>query len=306
MVCWSNDRALGNPRVFKSWDKGGCNMTRLLLKAFSALSAATAAGFLISSSTAFAASAAGTAQAAGAAAHLTAAHLTAAQIVERNVAARGGTQAWRAVNSMTMSGQLDVGGKKNTMLPFVMTMKRPHKSRFEVRFQDKTAFQVYDGTQGWKVRPFLGRNDVEPFTPEEAKSAAAAAELDGPLIDYASKGTKVEALGTEFVEGHRAYVLKLTAKDNSSRRVWIDASNFLELKMDGEPRKLDGRMHNVAIFYRDYRKENGLVMPHTFETVVTGVKETRKLTIDHVTVNQPADDALFAKPQLAGAKLANH
>jgi len=292
-------------------------MARLLFKTISvlsALSAATAASFLMCSPMAFAASAAGTAQAAQAAkaakaakaAQPAAAHLTAAQIVERNVAARGGLAAWRAVNTMTMSGQLDVGGKKNTMLPFVMTMKRPHKSRFEVRFEDQTAYQVYDGTQGWKVRPFLGRNEAEPFTADEAKSAADAAELDGPLIDYASKGTKVEALGTEFIEGHRTYVLKLTMKDNSSRRVWIDATNFLELKIDGDPRKLDSRMHNVAIFYRDYRKESGLVMPHTFETVVTGVKETRKMKIDRVTVNQPEDDALFAKPQLTGAKVANH
>lgn len=276
-------------------------MTRFLLKA---ISAASAAGFLACAPAAFAASAAGTAQAA--AAHPSAAHLSAAQIVERNVAARGGLEAWRAVNTMTMSGQMEAGGTKNTKLPYVMTMKRPHKSRFEIRFNDQTAFQVYDGSQGWKVRPFLGRNEAEPYTPAEAKSAAASAELDGPLIDYASKGTRVDVLGIDPVEGHRAYVLKLTAKDNSSRRVWVDAASFLELKIDGEPRKLDGKMHNVVILYRDYRKENGLVMPHTLETVVIGAKQTHKLTIEHVTVNQPTDDALFAKPQLAVATVSSH
>ncbi|KAE8755758.1 outer membrane lipoprotein-sorting protein [Paraburkholderia madseniana] len=254
---------------------------------------------LASCPVAYAASAAGTAQAAAAS------HLGAAQIVERNVAARGGLQAWHAVNTITMSGQIDAGGKKNTKLPFTMTMKRPNKSRFEVRFNEQTAFQVYDGARGWKVRPFLGRDEVEPYTPAEAKSAAASADLEGPLIDYASKGSRVDALGMESVEGHRAYVLKLTTKDNTSRRIWIDASSFLELKIDGEPRKLDGRMHDVAIFYRDYKKENGLVIPHTLETVVSGVKPTHKLTIDHVVVNPPADDTLFAKPQLAMAKVPN-
>ncbi|MGF6758168.1 outer membrane lipoprotein-sorting protein [Paraburkholderia sp. GAS42] len=269
-------------------------MARFLLMA---ISAASVAGVLASGPVAFAASAAGTAQAAAAS------HLSAAQIVERNVAARGGLQAWRAVNAMTMSGQIEAGGKKNTRLPFTMTMKRPHKSRFEVRFNEQTAFQVYDGAQGWKVRPFLGRDEVEPYSPAEVKSAAASAELDGPLIDFANKGSRVDALGMESVEGHRAYVLKLTTKDNTSRRIWVDASSFLELKIDGEPRKLDGRMHDVAIFYRDYRKENGLVIPHTLETVVSGVQPGHKLTIDHVTVNPPTDDALFAKPQLAMAKV---
>ncbi|MFM0389509.1 outer membrane lipoprotein-sorting protein [Paraburkholderia dipogonis] len=271
-------------------------MSRFLLKA---ISVASVAGVLASGPVVYAASAAGTAQAAAAS------HLGAAQIVERNVAARGGLQAWHAVNTITMSGQIDAGGKKSTRLPFTMTMKRPNKSRFEIRFNEQTAFQVYDGARGWKVRPFLGRDEVEPYTPAEAKSAAASADLEGPLIDYASKGSRVDALGMESVEGHRAYVLKLTTKDNTSRRIWIDASSFLELKIDGEPRKLDGRMHDVAIFYRDYKKENGLVIPHTLETAVSGVKPTHKLTIDHVAVNPPADDTLFAKPQLAMAKVPN-
>ena len=269
-------------------------MTRFLL---TTISAACVAALLASGPVAFAASAAGTAQAAAVS------HMGAAQIVERNIAARGGLQAWHAVNTMTMSGQIEVGGKKNTRLPFTMTMKRPNKSRFEIRFNEQTAFQVYDGAQGWKVRPFLGRDEVEPYTPAEVKSAAASAEFDGPLIDYASKGSRVDALGMDSVEGRRAYVLKLTTKDNMSRRIWVDASSFLELKIDGEPRKLDGRMHDVAIFYRDYKKENGLVIPHTLETVVSGVKPTHKLTIDHVTVNPPTDDTLFAKPQLAMAKV---
>ena len=271
-------------------------MTRFLL---TTISAACVAALLASGPVAFAASAAGTAQAAAVS------HMGAAQIVERNIAARGGLQAWHAVNTMTMSGQIEVGGKKNTRLPFTMTMKRPNKSRFEIRFNEQTAFQVYDGAQGWKVRPFLGRDEVEPYTPAEVKSAAASAEFDGPLIDYASKGSRVDALGMDSVEGRRAYVLKLTTKDNMSRRIWVDASSFLELKIDGEPRKLDGRMHDVAIFYRDYKKENGLVIPHTLETVVSGVKPTHKLTIDHVTVNPPTDDTLFAKPQLAMAKVPN-
>lgn len=233
----------------------------------------------------------------------TAANMSAAQIVERNVAARGGLQAWHAVNTMTMTGQIDVGGTKPVKLPFTMTMKRPHKNRFELRFDNQTAYQVYDGAQGWKVRPFLGRDGAEPYTPAEAKSAAETADLDGPLIDYASKGNQVEVQGMDTVEGHPAYKLKLTMKDHTERHVWVDATTFLELKMEGDPRKLDGRMHNVAVYYRDYHAENGLVVPHTVETVVAGVKQTHQMTIQHVTVNQAVDDSLFAKPQLAMARV---
>jgi len=231
-----------------------------------------------------------------------ASNLTAAQLAEKNVAARGGLAAWRAVSTLTMSGQLDAGGKSDVQLPFVMKLKRQHKSRLEIRFQDQTAVQVYDGAQGWKVRPFLGRDDAEPYTPAEAKAATSWEELDGPLVDYASKGTKVELLRTEVVEGRDTYRLRLTMKNGDQRDLWIDAKTFLEVKLDGEPRKLDGKMHKVAIFYRDYKSESGLTTPRVLETVVEGVKRTRKMNITRIVVNEPMQDALFQKPQLALAK----
>jgi hypothetical protein len=231
-----------------------------------------------------------------------ASNLTAVQIADKNVAARGGLAAWRAVSTLTMSGQLDAGGKSDTQLPFVMKLKRQHKSRLEIRFQDQTALQVYDGAQGWKVRPFLGRDDAEPYTPTEAKAAASWEELDGPLVDYASKGTKVELMGAELVEGRDTYRLRLTMKSGDQRDLWVDAKTFLEVKLDGEPRKLDGKMHKVAIFYRDYKSENGLTTPRVLETVVQGVKQTRKMNITRIVVNDTMQDALFQKPQLALAK----
>ena len=229
--------------------------------------------------------------------------LTAAQIVDRNVAARGGLTAWRAVDTITLSGQLDAGGKPNVELPFVMKMKRGHKSRLELTFRDQTAVQVYDGTQGWKVRPFLNRSEVEPYTKAEAKAASAFEELDGPLIDHARKGTKVELIGTDSVEGSDAYKLKLTAKSGVERTIWIDAKTFLEAKIEGEPKKIDGKMRTTSVYFRDFKTEKGLTTPRMLETVYEGtkVKVSRKMTITTATVNEPMQDALFRKPQLAMA-----
>ncbi len=227
--------------------------------------------------------------------------LTAAQIIARNVDARGGLKAWRAAKTLTMTGKLEAGSEKNPELPFVLKMKRAHMSRLEIFFQNQTAVQVYDGVQGWKLRPFLGRNEVEPFTPEEKNAALDWQELDGPLVDYAKKGIKVKLQGMESVEGHRAYKLKMTMDNGVERNVWVDAASFLELKIDGEPRMLDGKPRSVAIFYREYREENGLTMPHILETVVDGGKQPYRMHIEHVAINQAMENALFAKPQLAVA-----
>ncbi len=261
----------------------------------------------------------------------TTAKLSATQIVDKTIAAQGGLQAWRGVQTMTWTGKMDAGAgdsvarsqkymqraapangmqpgpmvvpnktdnAEQVQLPFVMKMKRGRKSRVELQFAGKTALQVYDGSNGWKVRPFLNRDEVEPFTADEGKAQAQQADLDGPLVDYAAKGTKVDLDGIEKVEGHDAYKLKLTLKSGQVQHVWIDAENFREVKIDGTPRRMDGKMRPVTIYLRDYKPVQGLIVPHVFETAVEGYKETHKMVIESVVVNPKLDDALFSKPEV--------
>ena len=268
----------------------------------------------------------------------TATALSAAQIVDKNVAARGGLAAWRAVQAMTLTGKLGAGGNQRAalappnrqpdniilpkrpaaevQLPFVMDLKRPRKQRLELQFKDKTAIQTYDGVNGWKLRPFLNRNDVEPFSPEEMKIASTQGELDGYLIDYAAKGTRVELDGNEKVEGRDTYKLKVTLKSGEVIHVWVDAQTFLEAKVEGQPRRLDGTYHPVEVYYRDYRPVSGLQIPFLLETRVLPVGKTavgmgetpvppERIVIEKVVVNAKLDDALFSKPQVVTASVSN-
>ena len=257
------------------------------------------------------------------------AKLTAKQIVQKHLAARGGVQAWHGVLSMVWSGKMDVGyadsgsrstqymsrtmgrkgkrprtpppAKKDTekqvQVPFVLEMKRPDKSRIEIEFAGKTAVQVYDGTNGWVLRPFLNRDDWEPFTAEQARSQQGKWKLDGPLIDHAAKGTKVELESVEPVEGHDAYKLKLTHKSGEVQHVWIDAKSFLDVKVEGTPRRMDGKMRTVWATQRDFRAVQGLMVPFVVETAVDGYADTHKMIINKVALNPQLDDARFVKPK---------
>jgi hypothetical protein len=225
------------------------------------------------------------------------AKLTAAQVVDKNIAARGGLPAWRAVQTLSMSGKLEAGGTQNTELPFSLEMKRPRKTRLALQFNGQTAAQVYDGVNGWKLRPFLNRRQVEPYTPEELKAASMQSELDGPLMDYNAKGTKLELVGTQAVEGRPAYHLKLTLKSGQVQHVWVDAQTFLDVKVDGTPRRLDGKYHPVETYFRDYRQVNGLMVPYVLETAVEGAKRTERIRIESVVVNPNLEDSHFVMPQ---------
>lgn len=266
------------------------------------------------------------------------AKLTAVQVVERNIAARGGSQAWRDVQTMSWSGKMEAGTgdttarswryteaalmpkarsrgskdkngafvlppnidkpvtDKQVELPFVLDMQRPHKSRLEIQFAGKTAIQVYDGSQGWKVRPFLNRTDVQPFTKDEAKAEASQSGIDGPLLDYAARGTKVTLEGVEAVDGSDAYKLSLKLKDGTVRHVWIDAKSFLDVQVEGSPRFMDGRLHTVLVAQRDFRKVQGVMLPFALETMVDGYPNTHKMQIEKAQVNPRLDASLFAKP----------
>lgn len=256
--------------------------------------------------------------------------LSAAEIVDKNVTARGGLQAWRAVQTLSMSGKMGAGGNRRAtlqvpgphgrtslegipqrpaeevQLPFTMDLARVRKSRVEILFKGQSAVQVYDGTNGWKLRPYLNRSVVENFAPDELKKASKQADLDGPLVDYAAKGNKVEFVGMDKVEGRDCYKLKLTLKSGDSLHVWIDAQSFLEAKIEGQPRVMDGAEHPVEVYYRDYRSVNGLEIPFVLETHVlpvsrtaTGLRDTpvppEKIVIEKVTVNPTFDASHFAK-----------
>ena len=263
--------------------------------------------------------------------------LSAAEVADRNVAARGGLQAWRAVQTMSLEGKLGAGGNqraalqvpapnpKNTsliaprrraeevQLPFRMELKRPRKMRFELEFNGKTAVQVYDGANGWKLRPFLNRLEVEPYSADEMKIASTQADLDGPLVDYAAKGTRVELAGTEKVEGRENYKLKLTMKSGQAIHVWIDAHTFLETKIEGQAKRLDGTDHPVEVYFRDYRPVEGLQIPYVLETKVLPVQKTalgfrdtpvplERITIEKVLVNPKLEESRFTKPVIGGSK----
>jgi hypothetical protein len=258
--------------------------------------------------------------------------LSTQEIVDKYVAARGGLQAWHALQSISYNGKMEVGYGNSAarssqyvsnavlsqkarerrirqqiaegtpkaaqvQLPFVFEMKRPNKSRVEIEFEGKTAVQVYDGQSGWLMRPYLNRNDWEPFSPDQARMQAAEPGLDGLLLDSASQGTKVDFESMEPVEGHPAYKLKLTLKSGEVRQVWIDAKSFLDVKIEGTPRRMDGRMHAVFVYQRDFRSVQGVTVPFVLETAVDGYPDRHQMVIEKVALNPKLDDAVFAKPK---------
>lgn len=214
-------------------------------------------------------------------------------LIARNIAARGGADVWRGVESLRLEGKMDLG--QGMSVPYVMEQKRPGRMCLEFEFDDEDAVQCVSEGTGWKLLPFLGRSKPEAMTEQEAREMVAMAEIDGLLFDSARRGHKVELVGNESIEGHETVKLEVTLRGGAKRWVYLDTETALEVKVDAT-RTLRGKELLVETFYYIWQDTDGLLIPRYQETRTEGIDEKHFFTIDNVAVNPPLDDARFAMP----------
>jgi hypothetical protein len=114
------------------------------------------------------------------------------------------------------------------------------------------------------------------------------------LVDYKEKGHTVELIGKEDMEGTPVYKLKLTLKNGDVRNIYIDAENYLELKLTSK-RKTPGGEVDVDQFLGNYKSVNGMMFAFSIDNKVNG-QSVNTITIDKIELDSPIDEALFKMP----------
>lgn len=227
--------------------------------------------------------------------------LTTAQIVENSIAAQGGEEAWHKIHTMVWVGHIEGKHVPVASMPFALEMKRPNKTRFEIRAQHQVLVRLFDGVRGWSVRPSRrGRPRFLPFTKEEVRYARDAPGIGGELINHNSSGVTLVLEGIDRVEGRKAYRLRVEFSSGARRHVWLDARTFLEIKSDRESRNAFGQRGIVSVYYRDYRAIHGLKIPFRIESGTDRAKGRDIMIIERVVLNPSLPDWVFAKPAVGG------
>jgi len=220
------------------------------------------------------------------------------EIIAKNIQARGGMDKIKAVQTIRSTGVMSMGGGMEA--PGSMVQKRPDMARLEFTVQGLTAVQAYDGKDAWQIMPFMGKKDPELMSADDKKDIEENADIDGPLVDYKSKGNKVELLGKEKVEGTDVYKLKATLKNGDVVTIYLDGDSFLEIKEETK-RMVRGSEQEVESSLGDYKEVNGLMFPFAMENGIKGSQEKEKLTISKIEINVPVDNAIFKMPAAAAA-----
>lgn len=212
-----------------------------------------------------------------------AATFTAEQLVAKNLEARGGADKLRAITAQHTVAKMRLGGgleAKTESWAFA-----PNRWRDEFSLQGLTAVEAWDGTQAWAINPFEGRRDPQKLSADDAKDMIDASDIGGPLLDYKAKGSKVEYLGTEDIDGTDAHKLRVTKKNGDSSVIYLDPDQFLEIRIVTH-HIIRGQERVNTTDVGEYEKVDGIYFPF----------EVGRTHVDSITLNPTVDAKQFSFP----------
>ena len=213
------------------------------------------------------------------------------EIIAKNIKAKGGADKIKGMQTMQMSGKATLQGMDVSMKIY---SKRPNMTRQEVTLQDKTIVSAYDGATAWWINPLMGIDAAQELSGPQAESLKDQADFDGVLNDYKTKGHTVELVGTEDIDGKKAYHLKVTKKNGQVQHYFLDADSGIDLRVQTSVEQ-GGQQMNITSDLSNYQPVSGVMIPFSMKQSMNGMP-LMTMTIEKVEFNVPIEDALFKMP----------
>ncbi len=180
-------------------------------------------------------------------------------------------------------------------IPFTSYQKRPFYFRSEAEFQGMKIISGFDGTSGWSVNPMMGSTDPQPMTEEQVDRMKIQADYDGLFYNYSEKGYTVEFMGKENVDDMENYVLKLTRPNGDVVTAYIDAENYVLLKIKSKM-MMQGVETEAETIFSNYKYVNEILSPFAIETKMNG-ETAMQMSFDVISYDTDMPDSMFAMPE---------
>ena len=213
--------------------------------------------------------------------------VTAEELIAKNLEARGGAAKLAAVKSMHSTGTVRLGGGQEAKVEAWAVQRAKYRGDFSL--QGMTAIQSWDGKEAWRVAPFQGRKDPQMMSADDYKDLIQASDIVGELSDYKAKGSTVEYLGTEDVDGTEAHKIRVRLKNGDNQLVFLDPDHFLEIRVTNK-RMIRGQEETGTTDLGEYEKVDGIYFPF----------EIGRTHLDKIELNTAIDDKQFAVPAGVG------
>lgn len=220
--------------------------------------------------------------------------VTADQIIANHIEARGGREAIARVHSVVFRGTYSEPGFETPRA--VMALMRPYYKLVGDPGDLSNDFREgYDGS-AWE---FYGDPGIVLRTVGAAAAAARHhADIDGPLVDYRSKGSTVTLVGMVSVDGRAAYCLRVRMQDGFEEDELVDAESWLLIaSRKAAPIHAFGADVRSETRFSDFRAVGGVLYPFSIREVdlATG-KQLNQMKYSSIEINTPIDVTAFSPP----------
>lgn len=211
------------------------------------------------------------------------------EIVDKHVAALGGMDKIKAVNTLVTERSLAVQGME---IPTKTTVVIGKSLRNESTVMGNSMIQVVDESKGWMIRPTQmgGTGEPEDMPADQLKQQMGTLDPFGGLVNYKEKGNKVELVGKEKLDKKDVYHMKVTTKDGLSYDEFLDGNTFLVSKV-----KMVMNGQEGEIEFSDYKATDGIQFPSTMDVSNAQMGSMTFIT-NKIIVNAPVDSTIFKRP----------
>lgn len=218
---------------------------------------------------------------------------TADELIAKNIQAKGGMEKIKAIKNLRMTGKFQGGGGFTASVG--QENARPNQIRQTFSLQGMTAVQVFDGTTGWQIQPFGGKKEPELMGEDDLRDLLLDADFDGLLVDYKEKGSTVEYLGHDVVDGDDALRLKVTLKNGNVIYDYLDPDTFIEIRKDIQ-QFIRGSVRDRVVGLGCYKPVGGVMFPFSISSAPKNHPDAQTSTVQKMEVNVTIDPADFALP----------
>jgi hypothetical protein len=218
---------------------------------------------------------------------------TADELIAKNIQARGGMEKMKAIKTIRMTGKFEGGGGFTASVG--QENVRPNLVRDTFSLQGMTQVQAYDGTAGWQIQPFGGKKDPELMGEDDLRDLLLDADFDGPLVNYKEKGSTVEYLGHDVVDGDDALRLKVTLKNGDIIYDYLDPDTFIEIRREVQ-QFIRGSQRDKVFELGSYQSVAGVMYPFSISQGPKNNPTEQTITVQKMEANVKIDPADFALP----------
>jgi hypothetical protein len=203
------------------------------------------------------------------------------KIIDKVIETMGGKEKLTSVRTIKKSGNGQAQGVKYPVNYYAV---HGISERSDFSFNGLTGFQIIGKDSGFNFSPFAGMASPERMTEEDVKLSSDELDLEGPLVNYRSKGHTVDLMENEDIDGVDAIQLRLNVKNGKTIFYYIDPDTYYIIRTVTKGVSNGQEFSNTSNYYDFKKTKEGILFPYIVDNV----------TYDTIELNIALDDKLFS------------